>query len=134
MTGADYPSRDRKSLADKIYRFLVASLLLGTCAVCVAADDPYLELLNEESSKVGGAPADTTGDGTLRPKLNPTTTIARAETQKEFEEILRDNHVGTYSFYNKLPDRTREEVYADYENGMDMEELRRKIIDRFLHP
>ncbi|WP_078121156.1 hypothetical protein [Thiosocius teredinicola] len=135
MTGATCSSCDRKPLIDKLYRIFALCLLLGACGVCTAADeDPYLELLNEESSKVGDDTADTTGDGKLRPKLNATKSAKLAETQEEFEEILRGSHVGTYSFYHKLPERTREEIYADYKSGTEMEDLRRKIIDRFLHP
>lgn len=51
-----------------------------------------------------------------------------------FETLLRQEHVGTYSFYRKLPGRGREEVFVDYRNGASMEALREKVVNRYLNP
>lgn len=104
------------------------------CAAASAADDAYLELLDQEVAKVESSPTDTareTGD----PAGGVTAEPSRpAPSREQFELLLRTQNVGTYSFYRRLPERSREEVFLDYGGGASMEALRSKIIDRYLHP
>ena len=102
---------------------VVMGIVLSSCAV--ASEDAYLDLLDQEATKVGGVTTDTevnvAGPGP-------------APSRTAFEASLRDGHVGTYSFYRRLPERSREEIFHDYRSGASMEALRGKIIDRYLHP
>jgi hypothetical protein len=59
---------------------------------------------------------------------------AKVSSRVAFENLLREQHVGTYSFYRRLPERSREEVFLDFSRGASMESLRGKIVDRYLHP
>ena len=55
-------------------------------------------------------------------------------SRAHFESMLRAEHVGTYAFYRRLPERSRQEVFADYSNGATLDVVRDKIVERFLHP
>lgn len=111
--------------------------LLGVIAAgysvspALAADDPYLELLDREVTKVEPVASDTVDEGRGVVGNDASRPVASKES---FETLLRRQHVGTYSFYRRLPERSREEVYLDYRSGASMEVLRGKIIDRYLHP
>jgi hypothetical protein len=105
-------------------------------SVSHAVDDPYLQMLDEEVTKVEGGLTDTgKEDATARPDRTRGVQDAQAvASRKSFEAMLRQQHVGTYSFYRRLPERSREEVYVDYGNGASVESLRDKVVDRYLHP
>lgn len=95
-----------------------------------AADDPYLQLLNEEATKVEARSTDKGSDGGEGPADGERPSASR----ERFEALLEEQHVGTYSFYRKLPERSRQEIFLDYRNGASMDALREKIVDRYLHP
>lgn len=111
---------------------LAAALLLSCSAAHPgrAAADAYLGLNDEEATKVGAGSTDTgmnaggAGADVRRPR----------PSRERFEELLSERHVGTYSFYRKLPERSREEVFLDYSDGATMDALRETIVDRYLHP
>lgn len=112
-------------------RRLCGVLVVGLFSTSMlAAEDPYLDLLDREAVKVDRAASDTF---TAAEDVggNPSRPVA---SQESFETLLRRQHVGTYSFYRRLPERSREEVYLDYRGGASIETLRGKIIDRYLHP
>jgi len=113
-------------------RLLVGVVALWSCfSVASAADDPYLELLNEEATKVEPEATDTGKDSDERVLPD---SGSKLTSRERFEALLEQQHAGTYSFYRKLPERSREEVFLDYSNGASMEALREKIVDRYLHP
>jgi hypothetical protein len=112
---------------------LVAAALFGlTVPVADAADDAYLLLLDAELTKVEGVSTDTPGDGVAPSGV--TGESASTPSREHFESLLREQHLGTYSFYRRLPERSREEIFIDYSNGASTAALRDKIVDRFLHP
>jgi hypothetical protein len=113
-------------------RFFGLATLSTLLTVSHAADDPYLQLLDEEVTKVEGVSTDTERDGATA--VVKTSASRPASSREQFESQLRQQHVGTYSFYRRLPERNREEVFLDYNSGVSMEALREKVIDRFLHP
>lgn len=116
-------------------RFLAALLCCALCPGLYATDDAYLKALDAEVSKVGGALTDTGGDAAPGASPGSTQKDARPESSRErFEALLRERHIGTYSFYRRLPERSREEIFLDYAGGDAMDVLRDKIVDRFLHP
>ncbi|MCG8037820.1 MAG: hypothetical protein JAZ19_12385, partial [Candidatus Thiodiazotropha taylori] len=53
--------------------------------------------------------------------------------QVAFEEDLKSRYLGSYTFYKKLPRRAREEVYEEYKGGASIDEIRQKIMNRFLN-
>jgi len=100
-----------------------------------SADDGYLHQLDEEVTKVESISTDTVGDDVARPaKAGAKGQAQAAPSRERFETQLRQQHVGTYSFYRRLPERSREEIFVDYANGASMEALREKVVDRYLHP
>jgi len=126
----------RKPLCGCFSHIVGAVLIVSmTSPALHAADDPYLQLLDEEVTKVEAVPTDTVGDDAARSAEAGVTGGAQAVPSRErFEAQLRQQHVGTYSFYRRLPERSREEIFVDYANGASMEALREKVVDRYLHP
>jgi hypothetical protein len=115
--------------------FVCCVALAGTLPAGTAAEDSYLKLLDQEVTKVEAAPTDTADDGEVSAaRADPAQLAQPAPSQKKFEALLRRQQVGTYSFYRRLPERSREEIFADYSGGASMETLREKIIERYLHP
>lgn len=107
---------------------LLALVLAGCCGHAVAAGDPYLEMLDREVAKVEVAPTDNS------PGTAAVDSAAQAgDSRDQFEARLRSEHVGTYSFYRRLPERSREEMYLEYRSGVPMAGLRDKIVQRFLN-
>jgi len=113
----------------------VVLLIAIPLSVSSAADDPYLQLLDEEVTKVEEVSTDTVEDNAAgSAKTGGARRSQPAPSRKRFETLLRQQHVGTYSFYRRLPERSREEIFVDYGDGASMEALREKIVDRYLHP
>jgi hypothetical protein len=107
---------------------LLALALAGSGGLAPAAGDPYLEMLDREVAKVEVAPTDNSSGTPVA--------ASAAETdgsREQFEARLRSEHVGTYSFYRRLPERSREEMYLEYRSGVPMTGLREKIVQRFLN-
>jgi hypothetical protein len=108
---------------------LIIALIL--CAIAnvseAAEDDPYLSAISSEAAKV---------DGTAQPTLEKDDPQAISGQEgpsiEAFEEDLKSRYRGSYTFYEKLPRRTREEVFGEYRDGATIDEIRKKIMDRFL--
>ena len=92
------------------------------------ADDDYLKSLEAESSKIKTAPgsAQPAVDGGDNAQDDTLTDAQRAE----FESYLEEHQKGTFAFYRKLPERSREEVFKSFVDGASMDEIRRLVIDR----
>ncbi len=102
--------------------------LAGACGQPGAAGDPYLEMLDREVAKVEVAPTDNS------PGAVGAEPVAQSgDSREQFEARLRSEHVGTYSFYRRLPERSREEMFLEYRSGVPMTGLREKIVQRFLN-
>ncbi len=125
--------RCRKSIDQQILCCMLLMLLSAVTPV-FAADDPYLEMLDQEATKVDGRSSDTSKDGNAAPGTGGNPQPIALPSRERFEELLRRQNVGTYSFYRKLPERSREEIFLDYSRGASMEALREKIVNRYLHP
>jgi len=90
----------------------------------VDAGDDYLESLEAEARKLGPvAPA-------VQPEKSAEQT--REGDRAAFEAKLA-KYKGTYSFYRKLQEKDRAEVFKAYEEGADFARIRRMIIDRRMH-
>jgi hypothetical protein len=118
-------------LIGRLHAACLPALLAGSVAVA-ATDDDYLKLLDEEVTKVDGEAI----DGGVDPAAERTGQVGKrtSASRQHFEGLLREQHVGTYSFYRRLPERSRQEIFLDYRAGLPMDQLRDKVVERFLHP
>ena len=110
------------------------SLLLASAPV-LSADD-YLSELDAEVKKVEARKIDgETGTSTIEaPAEIPleATDQRPGASRDAFESLLKQKYLGTFGFYKKLPERSRQEIFAEYQSGAPMSEVRKKIIDRLL--
>lgn len=88
----------------------------------VASDDEYVKALNQEAGKVG-----TTADAAVQPG-----NVGGGREREVFERELKEKYAGSAVFYRKLPAATREEIFQEYQAGVSIPVLRKKIMDRFL--
>jgi len=102
-------------------------LSLATPFSTIAAEDPYLSAISVEAEKVDAA-AQPTLDSPAPQPTNDGGVDLRA-----FEEDLKARYKGSYTFYAKLPQRSREEIFQEYRDGASIDALRKKIMDRFMH-
>ncbi|MCW8908921.1 MAG: hypothetical protein OQL28_16900 [Sedimenticola sp.] len=110
---------------------LTMGLLFGvfvmSFSVSAAEDDDYLKALSQEADKVGNTV--TTEDAAAS-----ATAGARGGVSRQlFETELKEKYAGSAVFYSKLPSATQEEIFLEYRSGASIAELRKKIMDRFLH-
>lgn len=85
----------------------------------VAASDAYIDALKAE---VADAPEKRLSPGQ---DAQP----AADRSQEEMEEWLRTDFVGSYMFYQSMPDVKKRMVYKAYRSGATITELRQKILD-----
>jgi hypothetical protein len=122
--------------APRLLHWLCGAFLAGaSTSTLPAGDDTYLELLDREVTKVEPVSTDKPRDRAATPPQDDSNRPAQpAPSREQFEALLRRHHVGTYSFYRRLPARSREEIFLDYSDGTSTEALREKVIERYLHP
>ena len=105
--------------------------LLTSVTLQAQGDDAYLKALAAEAEKVGVKNTDdadhAAGGASGNAAGNPSTDIA------SFEQELKDNYQGSYTFYSRLPPRSQEEIFADYKGGAPIADIRKKIMNRFMH-
>lgn len=135
MTNLAYPIAGGMP-ASNLLHCVVGMLVLALLSpLARGAGDPYLGMLEKEVTKVEGAATDNLTSSTgMQTGSTGADAAELASSREHFEQSLRQKYVGTYSFYRRLPQRSREEVFVDFRDGAPMEALRGKIIDRFLHP
>jgi hypothetical protein len=111
-------------------------LLLSAAPACLpAAEDADPRRPAGATVKVEPGLTDTGGGEAGLLAENGGTESDRPEPSRaHFETLLERRHLGTYTVYSRLPERSREEVFLDYSGGAPIEALREKIIDRYLHP
>lgn len=114
ITGASVRARRRAQVAS------LAGALLMLVAALQAGADSYLEAIEIEAGKIGavGSGADEGGSGGAR---------------ADFERELQHRYRGSWLFYKKLPEQSQEEVFVEYREGASIDEVRKTIMNRFLH-
>jgi hypothetical protein len=106
-----------------------SALVLGLAlAPVIAAEDPYLQALENEVEKVEHAVVAPDAPAAASTDANLVSDAARTQ----FEGTLRERYTGTYEFYRKLPERSRQEIFDHYQHGASIADVRKKIIDRLL--
>ena len=84
--------------------------------------------VNAQSDNTSGvAPANVE----LKEPVEDADGFMRHLPQDEFDEELEDSYLSTYRLYKGLSDKSRSEVYASYQAGKSVEELRKMIMARF---
>jgi len=116
----------------------------------VTAQDSYLDQLEAESTKLTDRPVlapetDASGAGGVEDAAKQMdfntegkSIVASPDfdedlTVVDFEDELKVRFLGSFTFYKKLPQRSREEVYHGYLNGNTIREIRKMIMNRYLH-
>lgn len=107
------------------------SLITPACLLMFPAvtypEESYLDAISIEAEKLGGAPA---GDQVTGSQLAVAVEDDRMIT---FEQDLEARYKGTYLFYKKLPIRSQEEVFFEHRQGASIEDVRKTIMNRYLH-
>jgi hypothetical protein len=127
------------ALARRAY-LLVPSLSLYLMSLPALSADDYLSELDAEVKKVEARKIDgEAGEVSVQTPAEVSTAASqkRADgsataSRESFESLLKKNYLGTFGFYKKLPERSRQEIYAEYRDGAPISEVRKKIIDRLL--
>ncbi len=92
-----------------------------------ADEDEYLRSLEAEAEKIGSMEPVETGSA-------ETEDATAIDAQRNvFESYLKSKHRGTYAFYRKLPDRSKEEIFKAFVDGASMKDIRHMVIDRKLN-
>ena len=123
------PARLNSLNCNAFRRCIRVFLLAVTCVSnAFAEEDPYLSTLSQEAQKV---------DAKTQPTLSrEDSRVAPADgglSIEVFEEDLKARYKGSHTFYQKLPRRAQEEVFLEYRDGASIDEIREKIMDRFLN-
>lgn len=114
--------RQRRMIS--VFAFIFAWSITG---LVYAAEDDYLKSLEIESQKIRDTKKIATEVGG-----GEDSTVIDAQ-RNEFESYMSVKHKGTYAFYRKLPDRSREEIFKAFVDGASMGEIRTMTIDRKLN-
>lgn len=111
--------------------FWAGALLVSLYVAPVqAVEDDYLSAISIEAKKVesdtlsgvGGTSASGSAGGGLQQDAG----------RSAFEADLKARYRGSYTFYNKLPLTSRDEIYQHYRDGASISDIREKIMGRFL--
>lgn len=111
---------------------LSLGLLVPACFLVVPttsnSQNDYLDALRLEEEKLD----ETAGSGGAdepAPGLSAVADEPLASFEQEFEASYR----GTYLFYKKLPAKSKEEVFLEHQQGASIEDVRKTIMNRYLH-
>ena len=103
----------------------VCGVFAYVCCGTGVAGGYALRGVAEEGGRVGGTVATESGGAGAG---------AQGEASRQvFESELKEKYAGSAVFYSKLPPATQEEIFLEYRSGASIAELRKKIMDRFLH-
>ena len=115
-------------------------LLFGAFSPLHAAEEDYLKAIEMETEKVERKAEGDAGDGSqpsgmrdsVDPRIGGGDGFSSGLSLEEFEAELSEKYTGGAVFYKKLPRRNQEEVYQEYANGASYDQVRKKIMDRYL--
>jgi hypothetical protein len=116
--------------------FLLAGICLIAWSLPAMSAADYLSELNAEAQKVETPPVVVEPGEQPAGKSDPASGVTDdtqpGASREKFEALLKKRYLGSYGFYRRLPERSREEVFEEYRQGADMDQLRRKIVNRLL--
>jgi hypothetical protein len=128
------------STVSRLCLFLLIAVFVTPFSVYAAGDDDYLEAIEMETEKVERKVVDGEGDGSrfngsrdsVDPRIGGGKGFSSGLSIEEFEAELSEKYTGGAVFYKKLPRRNQEEVYQEYAEGASYDQVRKKIMDRYL--
>lgn len=101
--------------------FLAFSMIASSA---FSAEDDYLQALEAEAEKLSSPSVE------VEPAAVPET---ESKSDRDRFESELEKHKGTYSFYRKLQEKDKAEVFKAYREGASIAEIRRMIVDRRMH-
>ena len=114
----------------RVCRFVLGGVALMGAMSAFGVEEDFINYLNEEAARVDTPAAEiSAGVG----KSAPVAGEEREAARRAFESGLERKNRGTWMFYRKLPRRYRDEIFEDHLRGASLEEVRAKIIRRYLH-
>ena len=102
----------------------VAVLLSMSAYSAFAADDDYLQSLEAEVDKV---------EHGVDPAVSQKSRSEMEAQRAAFEELMEDQYRGTYVFYKRLSERSKQEVFLRYAGGASFKDVREMIVDRSMN-
>lgn len=106
---------------------LLVSICLLAFPTAGYSQTTYLDAVQLEAEKLD-QPATAIASGA---KSGSAATID--EQVMKFDQELQARFRGSYLFYRKLPARSQEEVFVEYQQGASIEDVRKTILNRYLH-
>ena len=107
------------------------SLGLVYVVVCAqslqAADEAYRRALAIEAEKV------VSGNSENAPS-SLDSGDATTESWRLFEQDLKKHYVSTFQLYEKLPIKSRRQVFEIYQSDKNVDRVRREVVERLLNP
>ena len=121
VTGRVFSEKDRWCSS------LIMLAYLLTFPAAGYPEESYLDAISVESEKLGDAPSvNTEVTGRREP-------AAADGPVEQFEQELEARYKGTYLFYKQLPVKSQEEVFLEHQKGASVEDVRKTIMNRYLH-
>lgn len=119
------------------HAILILALFGSLASPVRSAEDAYLNELAAEVEKVreqavSGLDESTASEGSPAVGARAVGGTPEGASREAFERQLERRYLGSFRFYEKLPERSRQEVFEEYRQGADMSEIRKKIINRLL--
>ncbi|MES9990580.1 MAG: hypothetical protein ABW098_01400 [Candidatus Thiodiazotropha sp.] len=108
------------------YKVFTLFMMILVSHFSIAEEDPYLSAISSEAEKVESAATPPSSETVEAGEMD-------GPSLQAFEEDLKTRYMGSFTFYKKLPRRSREEVFEEYRGGASIDEIRKKIMDRFLN-
>ncbi|RMG35231.1 MAG: hypothetical protein D6720_07650 [Gammaproteobacteria bacterium] len=140
VRGARSRGADQGSSHSRFHRgwmFLLGGWAIWLVSSAAFSADDYVSELESEATKVEAReidPAEGKEEVVAPPEGRAVAPVVpvRPGGREAFETLLKDHYLGTYRFYKKLPERSREEIFEQYRGGADIAVIRNKIVTRLL--
>jgi len=100
--------------------------LMVPMVVAAAGGEDYLDMIDSEAQKI------ETPAGSEDADEAAAEVVVSAADIETFEQEMKAQYRGSYLFYKKLSRPDQEEIFLEYQKGASIEDIRKKIMDRFL--
>lgn len=122
-----YRKKTERKCSFRGFLVLFIPVFVTSFSLVAAEDDDYLSALNQEAQKVDAKEA------AVSTSASSANAEQKAVSRVAFEAELKEKYAGSAVFYSKLSPGSQEEIFLEYQDGATIAELRKKIMDRFLH-
>lgn len=121
MTGKIPIALDRRSLVLMICAFLLIS------PMAVLSEESCLDAISVEAQKLEDGSAGGAGAGVSK------SAAAADDPAAKFERELCASYRGTDLFYEKLPSKSQQQAFLEYQQAAPIKNVRKTTISRYLH-